>query len=113
MKEQDVAVETPWDPFAVEPVRQSARWRWGTLRVGDHVRLHPTGNADVLDIALRGRLATIESIEIDYEDRIHVAVTVDDDPGREFGTMRQPGHRFFFSLDDIEPAHGQGAQHDV
>ncbi|MGH7687043.1 MAG: hypothetical protein ACREN2_09540 [Candidatus Dormibacteria bacterium] len=102
MSEETLAV-AEWDPFAAQPVRTSVQWRWGTLRVGDTVRLTPRGGADVIDIALRGRLAAVESIEMDYEDRIHVAVVVDDDPGREFGLMRQPGHRFFFSVDDIEP----------
>ena len=100
-----MAVEE-WDPLAAQPVRESARWRWGTLRVGDSVRLRPREGADVIDIALRGMLATVESIEMDFEDRIHVAVVVDDDPGKDFGLMRQPGHRFFFSLDDIEPPDG-------
>jgi hypothetical protein len=26
-----------------------------------------------------------------------------DDPGREFGMLRQPGHRFFFAPDEVEP----------
>jgi hypothetical protein len=30
-------------------------------------------------------------------------VVLDDDPGREFGMMRQPGHRFFFSPEEVEP----------
>ena len=42
------------------------------------------------------------SIERDYEDIIHVALLVDDDPGKDLGALRQPGHRFFFGLDDIE-----------
>lgn len=108
MSSDNLAVEQ-WDPFAARPVRESARWRWGTLRVGDPVRLRPREGADVIDIALRGRLAKVESIEMDFEDRIHVAVVVDDDPGREFGLMRQPGHRFFFGLDDIEPPGGGAA----
>ena len=102
MSNEQLAVEE-WDPFAAQPVRESARWRWGTLRVGDSVRLCPREGADVIDLALRGMLATVESIEMDFEDRIHVAVVVDDDPGKDFGLMRQPGHRFFFGLDDIEP----------
>lgn len=108
MSNERLAVEE-WDPFAAQPVRESARWRWGTLRVGDPVRLRPREGADVIDIALRGMLATVESIEMDFEDRIHVAVVVDDDPGKDFGLMRQPGHRFFFSLDDIEPPDHDGA----
>jgi hypothetical protein len=59
----------------------------------------------VFDLALAGRTATIESIEQDFEDHLHVAVTVDDDPGRDFGLARQPGHRFFFKPDEIEPLH--------
>ncbi len=45
----------------------------------------------------------IEAIEQDYDDKIHFAVVVEDDPGREFGEMRQPGHRFFFSPEEVEP----------
>jgi hypothetical protein len=52
---------------------------------------------------LKDRLATVESIEQDFEGRIHLAVTVDDDPGQDFGRARQPGHRFFFKPDEVEP----------
>jgi hypothetical protein len=98
----------PWaavgdDPFGERPARQSVRWRGGTLRLGDRVRLAPKRNADALDIVLRGRVASIESIEQDYEDVVYLAVTVDDDPGADLGMLRQPGHRFFFTLDDVEP----------
>jgi hypothetical protein len=97
----------PWaalgdDPFAERPHRQSVRWGGGELRVGDQVRLAPRGSADALDLILRGRIATIESIEQDYEDIVYLAVTIDDDPGADLGMLRQPGHRFFFTLDDVE-----------
>ena len=85
------------------PVRESVRWQGGELRSGDRVRLAPRRSADIMDIALRGRVATVESIEVDFEDAVHVAVTVDDDPGRDLGRLRQPGHRFFFGLDELEP----------
>ena len=55
-------------------------------------------------VALAGKIAVIEAIEQDFEDQVQLAVVVDDDPGREFGMMRQPGHRFFFSPDEVEPA---------
>jgi hypothetical protein len=32
-----------------------------------------------------------------------VAVVVADDPGKDFGLLRQPGHRFFYRADEIEP----------
>jgi hypothetical protein len=72
------------------------------LRPGDRVRLRPAGRADIFDLALAGRTATVASIEQDYENRVHVAVTVDDDPGCDLGATGKPGHRFFFSPDEIE-----------
>jgi hypothetical protein len=90
------------------PVRESVRWRGGELRAGDRIRLAPRPGADIMDIALRGRIATVESIEMDFEDVIHLAVTVDDDPGRDLGALRQPGHRFFFRLDEVEPVEDAG-----
>jgi len=73
------------------------------LRPGDNVRLLPRAGGDVLDLALLGKIATIESIEQDYEGKPHLAVVLDDDPGRDLGLLRQPGHRFFFSPAEVEP----------
>ena len=56
--------------------------------------------------------ATIESIEQDFEDKVYLAVTVDDDPGTDLGLLRQPGHRFFFSPDEVEPLGASGAAND-
>jgi hydrogenase maturation protease len=76
------------------------------LRRGSRVRLHPRAGADVLDLALDGRAGIVADIEQDYEDRVHVAVTLEDDPGRDLGDARMPGHRFFFGLDEVEPLEG-------
>lgn len=73
------------------------------VRIGDRVRLHPKEGGDILDIALRGQIASIESLEQDYEGAMHVCVVLEDDPGRDLGMMRQPGHRFFFSPEEVEP----------
>ena len=48
-------------------------------------------------------------MEQDYEGKLHVCVVVDDDPGRDIGLMRQPGHRFFFDASEVEPV-PQGEQ---
>ena len=74
-----------------------------TVRPGDRVRLNPKEGGDILDLALRGQIATVESIEEDYENAQHVCVVLDDDPGRDLGMMRQPGHRFFFTPAEVEP----------
>jgi hydrogenase maturation protease len=73
------------------------------VRTGDRVRLFPHKGGDILDIALHGQIATIESIEQDYEGKAHVCVVLDDDPGRDMGLLRQPGHRFFFDSSEVEP----------
>ena len=76
------------------------------MRPGDLVRLRPRAGGDVLDLALSGKTATIESIEQDYEGKPHLAVVLDDDPGRDLGFLRQPGHRFFFAPEEVEPVDG-------
>jgi hydrogenase maturation protease len=73
------------------------------VHVGDRVRLRPRQGGDVLDIALAGQIAVIESIEQDYEGKSHVCVVLDDDPGRDLGMLRQPGHRFFFDAAEVDP----------
>jgi len=73
------------------------------VKAGDRVRLHPGKRADIFDMALAGKTAVVESIEQDYEGEFHVCVVADDDPGRDIGMMRQPGHRFFFFPEEIEP----------
>jgi len=73
------------------------------VRRGDRVRLRPKAGGDVIDLALDGKIAAIESIEQDYEGKLHVCVVVDDDPGRDMGLMRQPGHRIFFASSEVQP----------
>jgi hypothetical protein len=72
------------------------------LRVGDQVRIRPQGRADVMDLALEGRIALIESIEQDAENRVYLALVLEEDPGKDLGMLRQPGHRFFYGLNEVE-----------
>ncbi len=78
------------------------------LTPGSKVWLRPRPKGDIWDLALAGKLASIEAIEQDYEDRIHLAVLLEDDPGRDLGMERMPGHRFFFAPDEVEPLHDEG-----
>ena len=72
------------------------------LNKGARVRLKPRLGGDVMDIALGGRFATIESIEQDYEGEQHLSVILEEDPGSDLGVARQPGHRFFFRPEEVE-----------
>jgi hydrogenase maturation protease len=73
------------------------------LRAGDKVRIWPKKRADIIDMALEGKVATIEALEEDLEKQVHFALVIDDDPGRDMGLLRQSGHRFFYSADEVEP----------
>lgn len=86
--------KTPLDHFEIGGVE---------VRAGSRVRLRPRKGGDVMDIALAGQIATIECIEQDYEGKCHVCVVLDNDPGRDMGLLRQPGHRFFFDAEEVEP----------
>jgi hypothetical protein len=97
-------MNSEWDPFEEAKAAPESVCVFGTeLRVGHRVRLWPQKKADIMDMALVGKVAVIEAIEQDFEDQIQFAVVLDDDPGREFGMMRQPGHRFFFYPEEVEP----------
>jgi hypothetical protein len=107
IRENAVPKDTPftaWNPFEETKAPPESVTVFGVpLRVGDRVRLWPQKTADIMDLALKGKVAVIEAIEQDFEDQIQFAVVLDDDPGREFGMMRQPGHRFFYSPEEVEP----------
>jgi hypothetical protein len=93
----------PWNPFEERPLVESVRIFGVELRKGDRVRLWPQKKADIMDMVLDGKFAVVEAIEQDLEDNIQLAVVLDDDPGRDLGLLRQAGHRFFFSPEEIEP----------
>ena len=86
--------KTPLDVVSVNGI---------ALKTGDRVRLKPRARGDIFDLALTGKTAMIEAMEEDYEGQVHLAVVVEDDPGRDLGMLRQPGHRFFFSVAEVEP----------
>jgi hypothetical protein len=73
------------------------------MRTGDRVRLWPQKKADIMDLAMEGKVAVIEAIEQDLEDNVQFAVVLEDDPGRDMGMLRQAAHRFFFSPEEVEP----------
>jgi hypothetical protein len=91
------------NPFEERPPINRIRIDGVEYRLGGRVRICPAETMDILDMALRGKTGTISAIEQDFEDHIHLALTVDDDPGKDFGQAGLPGHRFFFRPADVEP----------
>jgi hydrogenase maturation protease len=78
-----------------------------SLRKGDMVRVRPKSRADAMNPALAGKIAMIESIGQDAENKTHLALVLEDVPGREPGLLRQPGHRFLYGTDEVEPLEGE------
>jgi hydrogenase maturation protease len=95
--------EWEWQLFEQKALLEHIEISGTAVRTGDRVRLRPRAGGDILDLALEGQIAIIEALEQDYEGKCHVCVVLDDDPGRDLGFIRQPGHRFFFDPAEIEP----------
>jgi hypothetical protein len=70
------------------------------VRLGDRVVLRLADRNDTYDRMLDGRSATIERIYLDYDDRTHFGVTIDDDPGQQL--MRESGRFHFFFTGEFE-----------
>lgn len=95
--------ELDWQNLEGGTPLESVRLFGVELRAGDRVRLWPRNRADIFDMAMQEKVATIESLQQTYEGEVQLAVVLDDDPGRDLGFLKQPGHRFFFSLNEVEP----------
>jgi hydrogenase maturation protease len=95
--------EWEWQLLEDKPAIDSVVVAGVSLKSGDQVRLRPKAGGDIFDGVLSGMVATIESIEQDYEGQLQLAVVVDNDPGRDMGLKRHPAHRFFFSTEEVEP----------
>lgn len=90
--------EWEWQLLEDKPPLDRCTVRGVELRTGDRVRLHPRKGGDIIDAAPAGKVAIIEALEQDYEGAIRAAVVIEDDPARDLGMLRQPGHRFFSAL---------------
>lgn len=93
--------EWEWQLLEDTPALEKVTVKGVEFKVGDHVRLQPRNGGDIMDVALAGMIGIIESIEQDYEGEVQVAIVMDDDPGKDLGFLRQPGHRFFFKAEEI------------
>jgi hypothetical protein len=92
-----------------KPTLQSVTVDGVELVKGSRVMLWPRAGGDIMDLALRGKVAFVETIEQDYENRVHLSITLEDDPGRDLGDAYILGHRFFFSPDEVVPLDPEAA----
>jgi hypothetical protein len=67
---------------------------------GGHVVLRPDPGRHAQDHLLAGHSATIERILVDYDEQVHICVTVDADPGQDL--MRDIGRYLYFKPTEVE-----------
>ncbi len=93
----------PGEPEPGHPQSGEPQWTVDgrTIRRGARVVLRPRKLAgDTYDVILAGKAATIERIYVDYEDGVHLGVTIDDDPGQDL--MRDTGRYLYFKPEEVE-----------
>ena len=101
------APSTPWwDPGAdssVSPESDHVVISGVPVARGSKVIMRPgSRRADVQDLFLAGREATVEAVLFDVDGQVHVAVSPDGDPLAD--VQRIHGRFLYFAPDEIEPA---------
>ncbi|MEU9716455.1 hypothetical protein [Streptomyces sp. NPDC047976] len=98
--------DTPWwDPAhgasaAPAPERITVEGR--PVGPGSRVLLRPgLRRTDAQDLFLRGRAARVEAVLHDVDGGVHLAVTVDGDPGADI--RREQGRFLYFQPDEVSP----------
>lgn len=98
--------DTPWwDPASdagFDPTRDRVVVDGRSVGKGSRVGLHPgLRRTDAQDIFLRGRTAQVEAVLHDVDGGVHLAVTVEGDPGADI--RREQGRYLYFQPDEVTP----------
>ena len=94
-------VEQFFNPLHEDPERATVETAGGLVSKGARVRLAPNRRADSMDLFLAGRIAIVEAVERDVEDRVYVGVRLEDDDAADIHS-RYPRNYYFYP-DEIEP----------
>jgi hypothetical protein len=74
-----------------------------SVGAGSRVVLRPgLRRSDAQDLFLHGRTALVEAVLHDVDGAVHLAVTVEGDPGAE--VRREQGRFLYFQPDELAPA---------
>ncbi|MFD9320828.1 hypothetical protein ACFWDQ_24675 [Streptomyces sp. NPDC060053] len=98
--------DTPWwDPASeagFDPTRDHVLVAGRPVGKGSRVELRPgLRRTDAQDIFLRGRTAQVEAVLHDVDGGVHLAVTVEGDPGADI--RREQGRFLYFQPDEVTP----------
>ena len=94
-----------WDPESdrsVDPVRDRVLIDGVPVGAGSRVLLRPgLRRTDAQDLFLHGRNAQVEAVLHDVDGGVHLAVTVEGDPGADI--RREQGRFLYFQPDEVTP----------
>ncbi|WP_280672549.1 MULTISPECIES: hypothetical protein [unclassified Kitasatospora] len=98
--------DTPWwDPAsdrAFDPARDRVTVDGRSVGAGSRVLLKPgLRRTDAQDLFLHGRSAQVEAVLHDVDGVVHLAVTVEGDPGADI--RREQGRFLYFQPDEVAP----------
>ncbi|MEV0965140.1 hypothetical protein AB0J25_21575 [Streptomyces sp. NPDC049910] len=98
--------DTPWwDPggdTGVDPEHDRVVVDGVAVGAGSRVVLRPgLRHSDAQDLFLQGRTALVEAVLHDVDGGVHIAVTVEGDPGADI--RREQGRFLYFQPDEVEP----------
>ncbi|WP_405437426.1 hypothetical protein OG373_09485 [Streptomyces avidinii] len=98
--------DTPWwDPAradTADPARDRITIDGASVGPGSRVLLRPgLRRTDAQDLFLQGRTALVEAVLHDVDGGVHLAVTVEDDPGADI--RREQGRFLYFQPDEVTP----------
>jgi hypothetical protein len=75
------------------------------VKRGSRVRLRPGGpearRGDAQDMFLAGRIAEVQAVLLDVEDKPYLAVSLADDPDSDIRVAH--GRFLYFTTDEVEP----------
>jgi hypothetical protein len=97
-----------WDPAAdagVDPTTDHVLVDGHAVARGSRVVLRPgRRRTDAQDIFVHGRTALVEAVVNDVDGQVHIAVTIEDDPGADI--QRAQGRFLYFQPDEVAPVEG-------
>jgi hypothetical protein len=97
---QPSAVEQFFNPPGEDPDRATVQAAGGLVGKGARVRLAPKRRADSMDMFLAGRTAIVEAVHRDVEDRVYVAVSVEEDEAADLHACYR--RFYYFYPEEIE-----------
>ena len=92
-----------WDPgsdSAFDPAADTVIVGGVEVGAGTRVRLRPSRRADAHDLFLAGLTAVVAGVFNDVDGGVHIAVTLDDDPGS--AELAWQGRYLYFQADELE-----------